>query len=363
MEGSAPFRSSSPAWREVCSSTLCQGESPLCGRTARIPRVAALWAREGEGSGLRSSSGVGECSQTPDHVEDILLAQMTKLAQRWERCAGYMPKCDIWQSWLALLMISFQLELLVWVNSLQGENGGDRITVGNAVLSGFGSHRGKDWAEPASGLHSKGPSKNNLGFQGWAVEEKVEKLVWLLYLRCSWLSKRERSLESLIRGLSKKSATGPLAKTGCEKTQTYHLISGGSVPNKLKLPSTPPWKKLQSEERTTRPAGTVWHLHTTGADKEGKRRTLSPLLMALCRAQFSNQEKRMDLCSIFSFENVQQLLPQENAPPTHNNFEQMQLVQTPSLEPMEQVLSLKRKLKISSLNMSKIHSLNEWILK
>lgn len=68
-----------------CSSALCQGESPLYGRTARIPRVTALWAQEGEGRGLRSSSGVGECSQTPDHVEDMddmLLAHMAKLAQR-----------------------------------------------------------------------------------------------------------------------------------------------------------------------------------------------------------------------------------------------------------------------------------------
>lgn len=57
-------------------------------------------------------------------------------------------KCDIWQSWRALLMISFQLELFLWVNSLQGEHDGDRITVGNTVLSGVGGHRGKDWAEP-----------------------------------------------------------------------------------------------------------------------------------------------------------------------------------------------------------------------
>lgn len=54
----------------------------MCGKTARIPRVAALWAQEGEGRGL-SSSVMGECSQTPDHVEeDMLLAQIAKLALR-----------------------------------------------------------------------------------------------------------------------------------------------------------------------------------------------------------------------------------------------------------------------------------------
>lgn len=58
-----------------CSSTVC-------GKTAMIPRVAALWAQEGEGRGL-SSSGMGECSQPPDHVgDDMLLAQIAKLALR-----------------------------------------------------------------------------------------------------------------------------------------------------------------------------------------------------------------------------------------------------------------------------------------
>lgn len=64
-----------------CSSTRVK-ESTLCGKTARIPRVAALWAQEGEGRGL-SSSGMGECSQPPDHVEDdMLLTQIAKLALR-----------------------------------------------------------------------------------------------------------------------------------------------------------------------------------------------------------------------------------------------------------------------------------------
>lgn len=54
----------------------------MCGKTARILRVAALWAQEGEGRGL-SSSGMGECTQPPDHVEDdMLLAQIAKLALR-----------------------------------------------------------------------------------------------------------------------------------------------------------------------------------------------------------------------------------------------------------------------------------------
>lgn len=64
-----------------CSNTRVK-ESTLCGKTARIPRVATLWAQEGKGRGL-SSSGMGECSQPPDHVEDdMLLTQIAKLALR-----------------------------------------------------------------------------------------------------------------------------------------------------------------------------------------------------------------------------------------------------------------------------------------
>lgn len=48
--------------------------------------MATLWAHEGEGRGLRSSSGVGECSKTLDHVEDMLLAQMAEVAQVREMC-------------------------------------------------------------------------------------------------------------------------------------------------------------------------------------------------------------------------------------------------------------------------------------
>jgi hypothetical protein len=54
-------------------------------KDSQDPESGSTLGAWGEGRGLRSSSGVGECSQTPDHVEDMddmLLAQKAKLAQR-----------------------------------------------------------------------------------------------------------------------------------------------------------------------------------------------------------------------------------------------------------------------------------------
>lgn len=230
--------SGAAAQHEGRCSALCQGEYPVW-KDSQDPESDSTLGTRGWGK-RNEEQQVCRMQPDPDHVEDMddmLLAQMSRLAPRWEVCTGYMP--EMWY----LTVLCGLCGLVLWVESPQGGNGGDGTTVGNSPVK----LQQQEKHQSGRARQVVSPWRKEISKPTWDSEGELQKRA--LNQSGFWIpgdpgdTKRKSSWEA------PNSEQSIAHRQDCIYARKRDLPSNPRLAKYLKEPSyLIPWNKLWSEQ-------------------------------------------------------------------------------------------------------------------